>query len=221
MCDAPETSVEHVPPRAVFPKTQDTVDGVNLRKQLITVPACDAHNSAKSLDDEYLMYVLVLGILNNSRAGDQVRTKIRRAIDAAPGVAKLLSEHHVPLQLEDIETGVQKAAVAVRVDSKRVHSALDHIGRALYLHHYHQKWLRDVQTIPLFMIALDGPSPQGFNNAIEGMRVGVEALLACEPKHGANPEVFTYQVARVGSEIECVMMLTLYEGSKVVLLFKN
>lgn len=221
MCEAPETSVEHVPPRAVFPKAKDTVDGVDLRKQLITVPACDAHNSAKSLDDEYLMYVLVLGILNNSRGGDQVRTKIQRAIDATPGVAKLLSEHHVPVQLEDIETGVRQDAVAVRVDSKRVHTALDHVGRALYLHHHEQKWLGEIQTIPLFMIALDGPSPEAFNNVLDGMRLGVEALLASERKHGANPEIITYQLAQVGGEIDCVMLLTFYEGSKVVLLFKN
>ena len=56
MCSAPKTSVEHVPPKGLFPKSKDLPAGMNLRKQLITVPACDLHNTEKSHDDEYLMY---------------------------------------------------------------------------------------------------------------------------------------------------------------------
>lgn len=60
MCEATATSVEHVPPRCLFPEQKDLPSGVNLRKQLITVPSCEAHNTSKSKDDEYLLYALLM-----------------------------------------------------------------------------------------------------------------------------------------------------------------
>jgi hypothetical protein len=36
----------------------------------------------------------------------------------------------------------------------------------------------------------------------------------------SNPDVFSYQVAQVGQQIECVMLLRFYERSKTVLIFK-
>jgi xylose isomerase len=36
-----------------------------------------------------------------------------------------------------------------------------------------------------------------------------------------NPDVFSYQVAQVGQQIECIMLLRVYEGSKTVLIFKH
>src|SRR4029077_16072891 len=53
MCDAPSTTAEHVPAKCLFPR------GSKYRKNLIKVPSCDAHNSHKSKDDEYLRHVLV------------------------------------------------------------------------------------------------------------------------------------------------------------------
>ena len=57
MCDASATGREHVPPRCLFPEAKD-IPGKDFRKKLITVPSCDAHNFAKSKDDEYLMTIL-------------------------------------------------------------------------------------------------------------------------------------------------------------------
>ena len=42
MCAAPKASVEHVPPKGLFPEIKDLPAGVNLRKELITVPALTA-----------------------------------------------------------------------------------------------------------------------------------------------------------------------------------
>ena len=35
--------------------------GIDYRKNLITVPACDAHNLQKSKDDEYLQLLVIHG----------------------------------------------------------------------------------------------------------------------------------------------------------------
>ena len=51
MCEELATSVEHIPPQCLFPEQKDLPDGIDLRKQLLTVPSCDKHNSKKSQDD--------------------------------------------------------------------------------------------------------------------------------------------------------------------------
>lgn len=221
MCSSQKSSVEHVPPKGLFPKPKDLPAGADLRKQLITVPACDVHNTEKSQDDEYLMYALVFGIQNNATAGVQVNTKIMRVLAANPGVAKLIAEHQIPARVEDTTTGKVHDTLALRIDSHRVHQALDHIGRALHFHHFQSKWLAEIQVIPLFLLALDGNAPQAFNANLESMGKAVAELLANTPAIGANPEVFTYKVMNPGPQIPVVMLLTFYEGSKVVLLFKN
>lgn len=221
MCNAPKTSVEHVPPRGLFPKSKDLKPGVDLRKQLITVPACRVHNTEKASDDEYLMYALVLGIQNNVTASDQVKTKIARVLRDNPNVAKLIAQHHHPVRVENMETGEAHETVALRLDAQRVRRALEHIGRALHFYHFNAKWAGHIQVIPLFLLALEGDAPEVFNDHLEFMSKAVEELVSREPAHGANPEVFTYKVIKPGPQIPVVMLLSFYQGSKVVLLFKQ
>src|SRR3954451_9328117 len=79
MCPALATSREHVPPRNLFPEASET-GGVDYRVNLITVPSCDLHNSAKSLDDEFLMVSLAGIIGNNSIGYSHKLRKLDRAI---------------------------------------------------------------------------------------------------------------------------------------------
>jgi hypothetical protein len=64
MCEMAATSREHVPPLCIFPEMKDMQDGTDYRQNLITVPACDAHNLKKSADDEYLQLILTHGYFN-------------------------------------------------------------------------------------------------------------------------------------------------------------
>src|SRR5690606_38612967 len=78
MCDEVATSVEHVPPKCLFPEIKDS--GVDLRVNLITVPSCEEHNCKKSHDDEFLM-VSIAGMLGNNSIGYQhYNGKIQRAL---------------------------------------------------------------------------------------------------------------------------------------------
>jgi hypothetical protein len=58
MCDSPETSREHAPPLCFFPETKDV--GRDLRRNLVTVPSCDVHNSKKSKDDEFFRSLVLM-----------------------------------------------------------------------------------------------------------------------------------------------------------------
>lgn len=221
MCNAAKTSDEHVPPKGLFPKRGDLSPGMDLRKQLITVPSCDVHNSEKSLDDEYLMYALVFGIQNNPTASDQVKSKITRAMCANPGVAKLIAQNQQPVRVEHTTTGKIEDTIALQIDSQRIHKAFDHIGRALHFHHFCAQWAGEIQVIPLFLLALGGSMAEDFNASLESMGNMVAELLSSESEYGSNPEVFTYKVIKPGPQIPVVMLLTFYGGSNVVLLFKD
>ena len=57
-------SEEHVPPKAIFPEPKDS-GGVDYRQNFITVPSCDEHNLAKTLNDEYLLVLLRINSLKS------------------------------------------------------------------------------------------------------------------------------------------------------------
>lgn len=78
MCDKEATTVEHVPPKCLFPEFKDA--GEDLRVNLITVPSCDDHNGKKSRDDEFLMVSLAGLIGNNSIGFQHYHGKIQRAL---------------------------------------------------------------------------------------------------------------------------------------------
>lgn len=83
MCAATATSREHAPPRCLFPEFKEVA--VDLRKNLITVPSCDRHNSEKSKDDEFLRSVIVMMIGNNAFAEHVFMRKFLAAVRRAPG----------------------------------------------------------------------------------------------------------------------------------------
>lgn len=60
-CQSLETNTEHVPPKCFFPKQKDMPKGSpDYRKNLLTVPACQEHNNARSQDDEYTAAVIAM-----------------------------------------------------------------------------------------------------------------------------------------------------------------
>ena len=92
MCEKDATSEEHAPPKCLFPDEKDLPNGLNLRKDLIKVPSCESHNSAKSHDDEFLLYILCMNIATNSVALRQFFTKIRRSYKRRPALLHALSD---------------------------------------------------------------------------------------------------------------------------------
>ena len=167
------------------------------------------------------MYALVFGIQNNPTADAQVKTKIVRALSKNPGVARLIAEHHMPVQVEETATGASHDTLALKIDTLKINQAFDHIGRALHFHHFQSKWMESIQSIPLFLLALEGESAQEYNASLVSLGTNVEELLGNETSHGANPEVFSYKVIKAEQNFHVAMLLTFYEGSKVVLLFRN
>lgn len=220
MCNKPAEGVEHVPPRCLFPEKKDLPEGIDLRKQLITVPACDEHNTSKSQDDEYLLYLLVINLPANEIAKNQFLTKIMRSMERNPGLIKKIMANPHPVIAVDKETGEAHHTVAVKIDDARLDSALDHIARALYFYHYKAQWLGNVRTQPDFLLAsLDPEEGQEQNKLGENMVAAAEQLFADKEFHGANPDVFKYQVLEGSENVHMIMRLHFYNGCRVSVFF--
>lgn len=221
MCNATATSVEHVPPRCLFPEQKDLPSGADLRKQLITVPSCEAHNTSKSKDDEYLLYALSMNIPNNPTASKHFSTKILRAIQRSPSVIRKFTAKQIPVKVKDTQTGAVHETVALQVDRKRLENALTMIGRALYFHHFKTSWRSNVSAYPSFLLSLTELNARELNEPVEKMAALSEEFFLNQPRHGENQDVFSYQVAKGQSPVETIMLLRFYEGSRVTLLFQN
>lgn len=220
MCNKEAVSVEHVPPRCLFPEQKDLPLGVDLRKQLITVPACEDHNGAKSQDDEYLLHVLVLNLPANEVAQNQFLTKIMRSIKKNPRLMNNMMQNPKPVVAVDERTGDAQNTVAIQVDGKRVDKALESVSRALYCYHFKKKWMSGVRTFPEFMLfSLDPIRARDKNEPLERMTAGSNQIFEKSPYFGQNPDVFQYQVVEGNERIPILMRLHFYNGCKVTVFF--
>lgn len=99
MCESNATSVEHAPPKCLFPDQKDTPNNVDYRKNLITVPSCDIHNTVKSSDDEYLFHVLSASYTSSNIGLQQFITKGKRAFERNPSLVSKLTQTSASVML--------------------------------------------------------------------------------------------------------------------------
>ncbi len=185
MCDSLATSREHAPPICFFPEA--STFGRDLRKSLITVPSCDAHNSKKSKDDEFFRATLLLTTAQHGEASNHLFfQKLLAAAARRPEAYGGFFEDK-----GTIASGTQRVA---RIDRPRFDRCIDHLARALFFDAYKRKWhLPMVSTSPNFYRGIldDNVTPhEPSAQAVEASKL----ILAAEPIRGENPEVFKYRL---------------------------
>jgi len=204
MCADNSVSAEHVPPRCLFPEKKDLPPGVNYRKDLITVPSCDEHNSKNSLDDEYLLAVVAAHFENNCVATDHFQTKIRRALVRSQPLAQTLLKNVKPATLDGQPT------VAFEVDRPRFDKSMARAARGLYFHEKGKKWEREAMHVHSSALrdgALSKSAELGrFEQLMESFNIG-------KGWSGANPDVFQYRLAVEGQRL--IVSIQFYRGMDV------
>jgi hypothetical protein len=210
MCDAPATTDDHIPPKCIFPEQKDV--GVDCRKNLITVPACDNHNLRTSLDDEYLLGILAFHWRNNQAAYKQSTTKIKRALRRNKRYYDLFfgkGKHQLLFW-----NGEQ--LVTAPVDINRFNSSMQKIARGIYYNHFNSKWLGDVGIQAISLIPIYARDPGPIATAVMQATNQMKLLCSKEPRHGANPDIFYYQVAHNNPPTHTIMRLVFYGGFEVI-----
>ena len=185
MCSSPETSREHAPPLCFFPEVQEI--GRDLRKNLVTVPSCDIHNSKKSKDDEFLRAM----VLSSAGAANEVAKhlfmgKMMRAVDRKPHAYSHFFKYEGKLD--------GGRAHALKIERKRFDRCIDHLVRAIFYDTYKLKWILPIFIAsPNFYSAIDGDRAVPHSPTYDAIRASSQ-FLGQEAVRGENPDVFKYQV---------------------------
>jgi hypothetical protein len=212
MCDALATGNEHVPPRCLFPEAKD-IGGIDLRKNLISVPSCDLHNTTKSKEDEYLLFILVSHFENNRIAASQFVSKILRAIDRRPYLRSIY--------LND-ETGHGsvdgRPTFAVKVDTIRFGREIDHITRGLCFHEFRRRWTEQISIYCLSTFVVEKSTGRLGNRRCQEMAACAANTFAGMPRKGDNPDVFWYQIHAEPDKNALVVRMCFYQGFEVIAL---
>lgn len=214
-CGKAATSDEHVPPKTIFPKPKDSPDGRDYRKNLITVRSCDEHNSAKSKDDDYLLYVLAMCLPSNEIAKHQFLTKVRRAISRKPALLQTLLIKFQEVTLHDVENDKWFKSIALQPNYSRLTSIFTHIAKAIYFLETASVWQGNVTMIIEFLISLENVAQNERQAEVE--RTANE-FFAAIPHKGENQNIFTYQFVVLEG---CAMLrLNFFGNSKVSVSFQ-
>lgn len=213
-CFREQTSVEHVPPRNFFPKKGDVDDGRNYRIDLITVPSCDEHNSEKSRDDEFLRMVFCSALGANSVAQLLATKPVARSIQRRPALASSMFMDARDVDVVDSATGQVHEAALAPLDRPRFNRALELMARGLFRHHFEAPWL-DTVRVHYELGATDDPEIERHQQPLRmELRDRTNRVFAGAPRHGANPDVFFYQVREDGDGF--AFRMTFYGGVRVI-----
>jgi hypothetical protein len=215
MCARAATSREHAPPRCLFPAERDTTNGENYRKNLITVPSCDLHNSEKSHDDEYLLFALAGSYTSSNIGLTQFITKVRRAFERSPSKAANFVQRATPVQLKRQGQTEWENGAQLIIEGERIDNVLSNCACALYHHHSKAKFQGPVEVITNFTMYLEKQVQASVSAAFD---IATRTMIS-EPLFGENPDVFAYKFKETESVI--VFYFSFYESSTAIVRLKK
>jgi hypothetical protein len=200
-CPNPATTVDHVPPRNLFPTPPPP--------NLITVPACESCNNGASKDDEYFRSRLVLradvaGEVNAQEAVQRVLRSLRRP--QGRGFQQAMRKDITPVDLVTPSGILLGKAPAFRVDP-RLATVPDRIARGLLFHHTRQRLPPGygIRAFPL----------EQTEYASEQRRANLAAFLT--PVTSTAPQqfggVFTYWYSTVAEDPSASAWVMLFYGT--------
>jgi len=216
-CKAPSKTLEHVPPKCLFPKGTKK----NYRVNLMKVPSCDLHNSNKSGDDQYMMVYFA------ARAKGLDYEKLRPHIDKT--IRTIIRKPHFLREYTDqitINTEVDVRAktsvidwydpknhVELKSNYERIGNFLAAVGRGALFYDKGVQWDGAVLVMPHFLGTLETDDGVSFTKINE-------LLIEPDFSTGDNQEIFFYRTeSPEGNKIAHVVDMCFYNEMKVTCLF--
>lgn len=219
MCDQKTTSREHVPPRCLFPELKDLPIGYDFRKNLITVPSCDIHNSEKSKDDEFLMFLFSTALKGNEHKQRHFDTKVARAYRKNPRADREFMQERSSVIVEK-EDGTKTLTEAFPVNILRFNKCMHHIACGIYFDRTGCKCLGPPTVLTDAFAKIEGPDADRTHRLLQdGTRKCAEEFASLTT-HGANRLIFQYKLES-DNEGNNAVHLVFYEGISVAVLFRN
>jgi len=200
-CGNPATSVEHVPPRNLFP--------VGHTKDLITVPSCKAHNEdLHLLDERFRFYIQACG--TNDVALVALKDKTIRSLSRPerPGLVKSLASKSHRINVGGHPT------FAMEINPSDQNLYFEKIVRGMYFHLLKQPAVGQVVSASEQFIVPGLDYEHVKKTIVPLLNVPKFAVLG----QVSNPKVFQYKYAHVieKSRKAFAIMLRFYEGVEVL-----
>ena len=213
-CGEPATSREHVPPLCLFPEAKDF--RIDLRKDLITVPSCELHNSKKSRDDEFLMISISSLFQNNLVGFLHAKTKINRALRRKH--KDFLYKEIIRNPKNSIHTinGIDFPVIQGNMNTGRLFECFTNIAYGIYKHEFNQNFNGKI-ILFLGFTNYENPNDETLKQFIK-RRFEVDETL--QPLKGKNPNVFTYQFCAPDKFGLIGMKMTFYGATEIYCSYK-
>lgn len=215
-CGKKATSMEHVPPKCLFPEEKDVKDLINktFRNNLITVPSCEEHNTNKSNLDEYLMANLSGKVGNNFVAYIHTATKVSRSRLRNPKIIQIDKEAILKLKNKELPV------LWITVDTHKLRYSFESIARALYYHENNDIFYGSCFVVSKLFDHPDDPNGSEFNKRSSELLELEQAHWKTELK-GNNPDIFTYQFNEIDGFKCQTLALNFYGGTKVFVILNG
>lgn len=216
-CGAPSKTLEHVPPKCLFPKGTKK----NYRVNLIKVPSCDLHNSNKSGDDQYMM--VYFAARAKGLDYEKLRPHIDKTIKTIIRKPHFLSEYTDQIKItEKVEgqpslSGIDwynpKNYVELKSNYERIGNFLAAVARGVLFFDKGIQWDGAVLVMPHFLGRLeteDGTDLTKFN----------ELFIDPDFSTGNNQEIFFYRTdSHEDKNIKYLVDMCFYNEMKATCLF--
>ena len=203
MCDSRATGDEHVPPKCIFPEKDI------YRKNLITVPSCDEHNSKKSKNDEYFKFI-VTAVENKNELADEVFGSVMRSFEHRPNLIDAFIPNLQPIRIGGIETA------GFTLDYLRFTDSMAAIVRGLFFHEYGNKLNHKISGAAFPQMRTEDYKQMPFVKSIFNAELKLPANYI-----GKNPRVFQYAFNSSQSGKTEMCRLRFYEAQPICVTWKN
>ncbi len=216
ICNQLATSREHVPARGLFPAEKDIGLGQNFRRNLITVPSCELHNTGKSDDDEFLIAALSANVGSNAVAFLHLHSKTRRIFDRKGD--QFMSEvvrnaKHIVL---DNGNGNKFPVFLGKPNYDRLEKCFKNIACGIYFHEFSTPFSGEIQVILGFLKY----QTENTRNLARLCETAFEAEGKNWLAKGENPQVFSYRMGEQDQFNLRALKMTFYEKVDVYVSFK-
>lgn len=190
-CNRSATSREHVPPKCLFPK-KDPTSNIDYRNNLLTVPSCEAHNQAKTHDDEYLRAVLTMCVSAEPIAAHHFGSTVLRGAKDYPRLLQgIISDWQTVYVQKSTDAAVHET-IATEVDRARVERSLKHVALGIYFHEFNMKYCGNIDVFPFFLADLEEPNG-AYNTSMLKIKTICDETFQDLPRYGSAPTIFYYQ----------------------------
>lgn len=199
LCDAMASSRDHIPPRSLFSNSARK----KLRSDLLTVPACEAHNNALKLDEQYISVLLATGSPDSEEA---IQLFDERIIPrGVKGSGKLLATIHEQMKpvLFQRGSGIYERRYKIEMDKQRTQNVMGKIAKGLF-------WARNGYRLPDDCVL----SPHGWNLRLDSNTAAGFAQLPLQ--FIGNPDVFAFKYGEIGNNRHMVCLAMAFFKSNVV-----